>query len=365
MPTRWTELSAVALAPLLSLALLLVACGPAAGEPAQPPSPTTSSTTAVDAGSTPVDLTSLPLLDDALFPSGPCGGFESRSLVRAAAPLLSGRLTIRAVEGLASNARPYNVMSAPEADESETRLYLEVGQSQLVVFVEELFSRPGAHAVADIAAEDRYAKDATIGRLAIEGLPTIAVVPKEMVPDHEKAVALRLYVVTPDDLLVRFTFAVTPDVLGASAGCTRLARSMADTLAFGGRKVDLAGGERKLEGGVTMTLPADVAMVAQPGPDFVVYHAYVVSTLDAADGAFHVYFGDYPEQPRGQKKIEGKLLGESVTWLEDTSESGTRGRQALVQVPGDRGLFMHVFYGAKSPAVLAAFDGMAASLTKR
>lgn len=353
---------------LLGLVLALVACGPPAIAPTLVPAPSTSSAASSGpAGTAParVDLATMPELEDALFQPGACGGYESRALVTAPAKLLGGRLTIRAVEGLESNPRPYDIMSAPEADESESRLFLASGDSQLVVFVEELFTRAGPHPLEDIVASDRYAKDANIGRLDLDGLSAIAVLPKKMVPDHEKAVALRLYVVTVDDLLVRVTFAVTPDVVPASSGCAHLARSMAKTIASGGRKVDLRGGVRKLDGGVTISLPENVALVAQQGPDFVVYHAYVVTTLDAADGTFNVYFGGYPSRPQGAETSEGTLLGESVTWVEETIRSGARGRQALVAVPGSDGLFMHVFYGAKSPAVLDAFAAMSASLTKQ
>lgn len=350
------------------LALALVACGSPAIEPTLVPEPKTSSSpSSGPAGTSPAraDLAAMPELEDSLFPHGACGGFESRPLVSAPSKLLGGRLTIRAVEGLEPNPRPYDIMAAPEAEESESRLFLESGDSQLVVFAEELFTRAGPHPLEDIVASDRYAKDANIGRLELDGLSAIAVLPKKMVPDHEKAVALRLYVPTVDDLLIRFTFAVTPDVVPTSAGCAHLARSMAETIASGGRKVDLSGGVRKLDAGVTVTLPENVALVAQPGPDFVVYHAYVVATLDAADGTFNVYFGGHPSRPRGAETSEGTLLGETVTWIDETSESGARGRQALVEVPGQEGLFMHVFYGAKSPAVLDVFAAMASSLTKK
>src|SRR5262249_21807908 len=155
---------------------------------------------------------------------------------------------------------------------------------KLVVFTEELLSRPGADFVAAIRKRDEQAADAFVGELAVGGLRAIGIVPRRPKPDHEKALALGPYVITPDDLVGRGGFFVSPEVLPEGAGCSALARRMAMTLAAGMRRIDANGGPRNLEGGLTLDVPPGTVLVPQDGPDFIVYHAYALETFGQSRG---------------------------------------------------------------------------------
>jgi hypothetical protein len=204
----------------LTDALLALALGCARADP-HPPLP---AVVAASGAPTPVPpaatVFDLPPLPSEAFPDGPCGGFERAANNGKIASLLGGRLTITPIDGLEPHGRPYNIMAAPWTAELETRLTLERDGKKLVVFVEELMSRPGADLVGAIRKEDEQAADAFVGALSAGGLRVVGVVPRHARPDHEKALALGLYVITPDEMLVqpegqeRAAYPLEPDPLG-------------------------------------------------------------------------------------------------------------------------------------------------------
>ena len=59
--------------------------------------------------------------------------------------LLNNRLSISIPKGAKNEARGHNIMAAPEANESETRLVFEDGEKKLVVMAWELFRRASAN----------------------------------------------------------------------------------------------------------------------------------------------------------------------------------------------------------------------------
>ena len=301
-------------------------------------------------------------VDAALFGEGPCGGFESLSLASAPTSLLDDRLTMVTLDGLSDMARPRSVMEAPAAEQGETRLFLENGGKKLVVFVEELFKRPGADFAAAVKKFDKEDGPVKQGAFALGGLPAIAIVPERLVATSEAVLALRVYVATPDDTVERVTFYVSPSVIDQGAGCPALARKMALTLKPGRRALDLSGGKRKLDAGASITVPSGMAIMPEPGPDFMVYHLYPVNPLGSPDGTLGVYFGGYPEPiDPGTEVSSGKLFGKTAKWV-DTRAEGRHVRQSLVEVPGAKGLFAHVFFGADDETMFGSLAKVAETI---
>ena len=57
--------------------------------------------------------------------------------------VLGGRLSIRMPQGAKKEARPFDIMSAPESEEHETRVVFDAGQERLVLMVHESFAFAG------------------------------------------------------------------------------------------------------------------------------------------------------------------------------------------------------------------------------
>ncbi|MFO0550777.1 MAG: hypothetical protein U0271_20455 [Polyangiaceae bacterium] len=306
-------------------------------------------------------LEGVPAVPDEAFPEGACGGFEQLRLA-APEPLLGGRLTLRPITGLANLERPHSIMAAPWAAESETRLYLEgAAGKKLVVFTEELFRRPVADLAGVVKKLDPYAKDAFVGSFPSGSLKTLAVVPRRLVPDEEKALVLRLYAISPDDLLIRVSFYVSPEVVAEGQGCSALARDMSKTLEAGDRKIDAAGGRRDLDAGLSLEVPPGVVLVTEQGPDFTVYRAYPLSPFGGTSGAFNIYVGGHPQPVDGPNKIPGTLLGSKVDWI-DADDGTAHARQAVAPIPGTNEEVAHVFFVAGNEAIFGSFVKMADSL---
>jgi hypothetical protein len=252
-------------------------------------------------------------------------------------------------------------MAAAPTEDAETRLYVEDVGKQFVVYAEEMFAKPGPDLAREVRSSDPYAKDSTVEEVTSGGLREIWITPRDLRADHEKALALRVYVVVPDGLLVRVSFFVSPEVIPDGSGCSALASRLAKTLAAGKRTVPTSARRVALDAGRSMSLPQDFGFYAQPGPDFVVYHAYPITTLDGPEGSLHVYFGGHPEKPRGSANFTGSLLGKPTGFI-DARDGEHHRREAVVQVPGSPGLFMHVFFGTSDAALFGALEKIAASI---
>lgn len=368
---------------LVLVSSLLLACGASQGPTAEPtaslpetaPTSAAPSTPTAEEASPPLpdgpppsdptfDFSKVDAVDEKLFKKGPCGGFEKRAAGKDGVPLLDDRFTIKAFNGLENNPRGgQDIMAAPEPTEEETRLFATEGDKKFVVFVQEMFRRPGANFVEDIQKRDPDAKHSTVGKLKIAGLDALVLVPKTLEASGNRVGVLAVYLVTPENAVVRVSFAVSPDVVAQGAGCTNLARTLANTFALGKRKLDLQAGARTLDAGVTINVPAGFAAYPQRGPDFVVWHVLEVSTFDAPEGGLHIYFGHHPQSPTATKEVSANLFGKPTKWLEETDQRG-RLRETIERVPGQADLFAHVIIEAQTGRLFDAFTAMAASMKK-
>jgi len=336
----------------------LVACGGAnraneiPGPEDLPPLPT--ATASASSGASPAT----PTADSG---ATECGGFESRPMAAKDESLLSDRLEIRPFDGLVNNARPTSIMAAAPAEDAETRLYFEENGKQFVVYVEEMFARPGADLAREVEKSDPYAKDATVEDKTVAGIREIRLTPKTLRADHEKALALRLYAVAKDGLLVRVSFFVSPEVMPTGAGCTNLAKKLADTITLGKRAIVLDARRVTLDAGRAMDLPKDFGFYPQPGADFVVYHVFPVTTLDGPEAGFHIYFGNHPQKPAGTANLTLPLLGKSTPFI-DVKDGDHHSREGITQIAGSPGLFMHVFFGASDEGIFTDFEKITSSI---
>lgn len=216
-------------------------------------------------------LSSLVLLSSVLS-----AGVPARVSLQKQPPtsLLKDRLTLRLPKDMRIQARAHNIMSAPQPTEEETRAVLDAGEERLVIMAAELFERGGADPDRNVRAS--VAAEFIPPPLKIEPLQLFsqqlkawAIVPASIDRSHSAILLLSVYVLHPDGFMQLLNLYVNPAAASgtgcsglsrvAGAGklpqapgefptCTALAQAITSTLEAGARRIDSAGGERKLTG---------------------------------------------------------------------------------------------------------------------
>lgn len=258
-----------------------------------------------------------------------CGDVGSRPLGDEVS-LLDGRLAMRPVQGATIEARPWDIMGAPEPTTSETRLFLEAGDEKVVVMVYELFATAGddlvaqlQQVIADSALPTRLERVAAIGG----GLEAYQVLPESLDTSSEAVFTYGLYVVSPDRTVQHLAFYVNP--AAAEDGCIDLAMRSAATLRAGERTLDRSARTWELVSGVPnqnlkLALPAGYSVITQQGPDFWVHRIFPVTDFGQRGPSGLVYFGGHPSSfgPPNAETFDAPLLGEAATWRRWTDERG-------------------------------------------
>lgn len=285
--------------------------------------------------------------------------------------LLNGRLTIRLPEGAKIEARPVSVMSAPESDEDETRVVLDAGEERLVVMVHELFGLASDDFERDVrltvagwgdkAAQYRFA------HAPLKGVRAIAVLPAPGSSQETDAVFVRgLFVALPDGTVQTVFVYVNPRAARDHAGCSAAAERILATLAPGPRRLQLDAGKRTLatlspDAEIVVTVPKNIVVTTQNGPDFVVQRLKVVGWLGKSSDMIGFYLGHHPSFEKGEKRADGTLFGKKVVWQ---ARREGRGLEALVSLPRASGPpdYAHVWIIATSDDRLAALKTIAESM---
>jgi hypothetical protein len=262
-------------------------------------------------------------------------------------------------------ARPHDVRSAPASEVHETRLFLQQGEHQLVVFSEEMFARTSANLVADVQHASRRLQQVPGEEQKLgSGLRAALFTEQKLDPTNDAVPVAHAVTVLADDTLQITHVFVTPSVVSAgSAGCRALALKLLGSLEPGDRQLDLAGGRRDLADGYSVQLPPSYSLAAQRGPDFTVFQVMPILPLGQAAGRLGLYFGHHPdfEPDPGAQKLNATILGRAVTWHR-TKEHGEVGQEALLKEPHE--LAIHLFLAAPSEANADELARLATSLKR-
>jgi hypothetical protein len=316
--------------------------------------------------------------------------------------LLADRLTLRMPKGARIEARPHSIMAADQPNEQETRVMLDAGDERLVVMTYEVFARIPEGKDPESAV--RAAMDAdfdpprpTLSRLPLadERMKAWIVIPASMDKNREAILVLAAYVLHPDGFVQTISFYVNPasakgegcsaQIRAANAsglpkapgdlpGCTALARAIASTLSAGPRRLDMAGGERKLVGQYNddtfvAKVPAGTNITTQKGPDFTVHRVLMPVDLGAPQSTLGVYVGGHPSFQFNQIEAKvkptqkpGKALGQAVVWQVWQVNPKRMMAEAIVAHPKSKGMKVHLFAGAGNEKDLDPLLDLAASL---
>jgi hypothetical protein len=278
--------------------------------------------------------------------------------------LLNGRLTIRMPPGARLEARREDIMSAAESAEQESRVILDAGDERLVVMVYELFETAGK----DFEKQVRKMVDTwEMGSTAIVAREGGGFLISPAKLNVRKTTIPVLFVVMShkDGLVQLVQFFVNHKAGADAAGCTKLARSVAATIALGSKVLDLKGGQRKI-GRFTATVPDGYALTTQRGPDFVVYRLQKVVPLGASSSQFGVYIGGHPGYHHEHEKVKfsklkEQLLGTEVEW-HIWSSGSTIHHEVIVPSSSDAGTMFHIFLTSSSTSDITQMQAIAESL---
>lgn len=312
---------------------------------------------------------------DALLAADPPaakGEIGKRLLSEKPTDLLRGRLQIRVPEGARVEARPVDIMSAPESEDDETRVIVDAGAERLVVMVHELFGVASDDLERDVRATiaqwGEQGRQYRLARSPLKALRAVEVLPAPAPGRETDAIFVRgMFVALPDSTVQTVFVYVNPAAAKDLAGCSAAAERILATLSPGARKLRLGAGPRRLatlspDAEVVVNVPRNVVVTTQLGPDFLVQRIRVVGKLGAGSDMIGFYLGHAPSFERGKKASDGTLFGKKVAW-----QQGRAGQklEALVELPRIAGPpdYAHVWILASSDEQLAALKRVAESMT--
>ena len=307
-----------------------------------------------------------------LSASCPAGELGKANLSEKPIEILGGRLSVRMPQGAKTEARLFNIMSAPESEEHETRVVFDEGQERLVLMAHELFAFAGDDFEKDVRGwvanwHGKYVIETL--RLSPKELKAIKVFPLNG-PDHSRsddaAFVEGVFVESADGTIQSVDVYVNSVAEKDLEGCKAVAQRILLSVAPGKKHLQLAAGERRLfayskDLRISIMVPKNTVATRQDGPDFLVHRLIVLGRLGADSGSIGIYVGGHPSFKPGTKKGEGVIFGKNIEW--HTNEKG-EGLEVLCKltIPDDDGLFAHVWVHAPIDAQLGELKKVAESM---
>ncbi len=304
--------------------------------------------------------------------SAVAGELRKARLSEQSTAVLGGRLLVRMPQGARVEARPFDIMSAPESEEHETRVIFDAGQERLVLMAGESFALAGDNFEKDV--RDWLAKWKGNYRiepiqLPTKGLKTIFVIPLSA-PDHTRSddatFVEGVFVESHDRTIQSLDVYVNSAAEQDLEGCRAVARQILLSVARGEKKLKLTAGERRLSTiskdlEISVTVPKNMTATRKDGPDFLVHRLIAVGRLGADAGSIGIYVGNHPDFHPGAKISDGMIFGKKVEW--HSSQQG-EGLEALCELPTPENvsLFAHVWVHASDDARLRELKQVAETM---
>lgn len=272
--------------------------------------------------------------------------------------LLSGRLVVNMPKSAKTEPRQFNIMSAPEATDSETRVILESKAKKIVLMANELHAYAGSNFSKDVdnlaktwqkesgtkytCSPQTYSKDNlrlvflqdTKGR---NQSGDVRLVNGAVAANKDGTVQyLALYVNEAGakdwDQILELSKKILASVRAGKAAPNLKSRTV------------LIDEELNL----SITLPPSSMISIQPGPDFKVFRCYLLRELSRPHVALSIYIGTCPnfKADEMKKDRESVVFGQKTRWYKNKEN----GLEALVNVPKNRYQVLHLMLGANKEA---------------
>jgi len=277
--------------------------------------------------------------------------------------LLNNRLNVSMPKGSKNEARGHNIMAAPEANESETRLVFEDGEKKLVVMAWELFRRAGVtyKEEAPKALKQWSKSESTSFKISTVGEHITLGTPKEPNEEDDAILYVAAFVRHDDGTIQRVAVYFNPEFHKTPDHCADLAKKIVESIKAGKRSLDLRAGERNLDilnNGLQMTVsvPEGWTYTTQQGVDFIVHNLQEVSEFGSSSTSIGVYIGGHPgyhhsridEDELIKRTRKAPLFGKPQEWIEYSTKDfeGWKGLEIISGVPGiDDYWKTHIFTG--------------------
>jgi hypothetical protein len=288
--------------------------------------------------------------------------------------LLGGRLSVRMPATATTKPRGHNIMAAPEAAESETRIIVDADNERLVLMARELYALVDddlekavradvAHSWGEESATARFEK------LSVAPSATaVAFIPQHGDGKSEANLLLVAYFKNEDGTVQFLAFYVNPAGYTDAAGAMDLAKKILVTLKAGSTKLLSKAGPRVFRGFV-ITAPQGFVASTQKGPDFSVFRLNKLSLLGQAHAGCGIYLGWHPQYHYRQSEMppdkvdsaKGTMFGQEIEW-KTWSKDKDMTTEAIVPHPIKREMSLHVFCTASTEDELKAVRAMAETL---
>lgn len=318
------------------------------------------------------------------FPENACGALSALPDGDEPSPVLADRLRIQLPAGTARSELPNNLMAAAVADQSGSLLFIEEGSDRMGVVANETFQLAGSDFLAvsrnylsDLPPEGAPWNVALLPQRE-GGVQTVVYWPHELIVQGDADVwALGALYALPDGGVAHVSFRLDTPTASHGPGCTGFALKLAASATPGARQLVRAPHTEDLVATPTHTLhvslPADMIVLPQPGPDFQVYYVIPLTPLGGASPSLGIYVGAYPQElePGNQPDVKGKLLGKKGVWTasEALAQDGSgvamrlERRDELKHKKGEELLYVHVFMAAATQEDLDELREIAEGMT--
>jgi hypothetical protein len=312
----------------------------------------------------------------------PASNLGQLTIPAAKTSVLSGRLVVSIPATAGSHAMQHGIMSAPEADQEQTRIVIDAGHQRMVLMVYELFARTGNNFEDAVKTQTlRFPVKVTVQNWPLSSsVRAAAYFPEAPTQDREANLVMGVFVAQPDGSVQSLMWYANPLGAKPSAGALLVAKSMARTIAPGTRALTVSAGERELSGysqtrSVFIRVPEGYVVTAQQGPDFIVHHIHKMTAFGSPAASIGIYLGDYPQNREGDKVETSLLFGKQVTWYQKTVKEGDASAITASALVSLRGVapdstrpadyepsYADVFLSAPDTATLQELKSVAATL---
>jgi hypothetical protein len=287
---------------------------------------------------------------------------------------LGGRVVLMLPAEARDEARQSAVMAAPESADSESRFIVDVQKARLVVMVWELFALAPDDLVAGAKAElGAEASAHEIGAVTVADGSVRAVRARPTQPElaADAAMVDSAYLALADGTAISVAVYVNATAFADLATARKLAEKIITSAKGGPRPLKRHAGPRTL-GRLTMTVPDDVVLSVQPGPDFEVFLLRKLRRLGAPPpSTIGVYVGNQPEYIHRNveyrdvttSKIKGRLIGRDIEWTSWTTPEGMPTQEVIAEaVLSEAAKMVHVFINGQDAASVETMRRAAESL---
>lgn len=276
--------------------------------------------------------------------------------------ILNDRLYIKMPDGTQDIPRQENIISAPESDQSETRLIWEKGDQKLVVLTDETFLMAGDSLIEDAKyflnswGENNISNFSLTNTTTENGLEIVSIFPKVYDEYSETISVASAYIRHPDGSIIFMNFYLNPAAFTEKDSYIQLAEDILSTLKPGKREIGTTPTTAELFGDISIDIDKGYVLVEQQGIDFFAYYIYKIVKVEEPQSTICIYIGEHPflspvdlNSTNQLSIVIDKVLGKNIEFVGIPGEKDdTFYMWNALFSPFDNAMQMHIFFSTNS-----------------